>query len=81
VLNLGIRRRRPVRWHAQLQRWIYAGRFVDRSGLDDLRLQSVQVEMRGPRCAGHRRAPGMAQQSRQVGGAVHLGVELRHRRI
>jgi len=59
----------------QLQRWIYASRFVDRSGLDDLCLQPVQVEMAGRGVPVIAARHAWRSKSRQVGGAVDLGVE------
>ena len=75
-----IRRRRTIRRHAQLERRIGIGGFRHAAGLDDLALQAVQVEMRRTRRAGHRLAPRLAQQPRQVGGGIDVGGELGHRR-
>ena len=75
-----VRRRGTERRHAQLKRGIDAGGLGHRAGFDDVALQPVDVEMHRPRRAGHRRAPRLAEQARQVGCGVHLGGEFGYRR-
>ena len=81
TLDLVIRRRRPIRRHRQLQRRIGDRRLAHHAGLDDVRRAPIQIEMRRTRRTGHRLAPCLAQQARQVGGIRDIGRELRHRRV